>query len=228
MKTTRRKLLLVAAATAAFALAPLPFQHPSALAAEAKAEAGWTALLDGELTTHWQTQGNWKLENGVATLTPDPGDKGWSRWNEYLWSKKEYDDFEIKFDYMVQKSGNSGFYFNVGDRHKPVETGVEVQIYDSASVPDSKKLNDHDSGGVIPGIAPTKRVSKPAGEWNSFHITVKGDQLTVALNGEKINEVDLTQGRLASRPKKGFIGFQDHSLPLQLKDIRIRDLTEKK
>ena len=44
------------------------------------------------------------------------------------------------------------------------------------------------------------------------------------LNCEVVNEVDLTKAPLASRPKKGPIGFQDHALPLWLKDIKIREL----
>jgi hypothetical protein len=47
---------------------------------------------------------------------------------------------------------------------EPVKTGIEVQIYDSASKPATAKLNDHDSGGVIPGVPPTKNAAKPAGE----------------------------------------------------------------
>ena len=52
----------------------------------------------------------------------------------------------------------------------------------------------------------------------------QSDKLTVKLNGEVVNEIDLTKAQLASRPKKAPIGFQDHALPLWLKDIKIREL----
>lgn len=191
----------------------------------AQAETPWTELLKGsDLNAHWTTTGNWSLKDGVATLTPREGESGWSRWSAYLWSKESYGDFEVEFDYMVQPKGNSGFYFRVGDVNEPVKTGIEVQIYDSASWGPEKPLNDHDSGGLIPGVPPTKRSAKPAGEWNHFHITCKADKLTVKLNGEVVNEVDLTKGALASRPKKGPIGFQDHGLPLSVRNIRVRAL----
>jgi hypothetical protein len=186
-----------------------------------------TILLEKDLTTHWTTTGNWSWKDGVATLTPRPGEKGWTRWASYLWSNKSYGDFEIEFDYQVQKSGNSGFYFRVGDVNDPVAKGIEVQIYDSASWGPEKKLNDHDSGGIIPGVPPTKRSAKPAGEWNHFHIVSQNDKLTVKLNGEVVNEVDLTKGALASRPKEGKIGFQDHGLPLAIRDIKITELKAK-
>jgi hypothetical protein len=42
-------------------------------------------------------------------LTPREGERGWSRWNVYLWSKKEYQDFEIQFDYKVERSSTCLF-----------------------------------------------------------------------------------------------------------------------
>ena len=187
------------------------------------AEREWVNLLpDGKFAEHWVTTGNWNTEDGAVKLTPREGEKGWSRWDAYLWSKKEYEDFEIQFDYKVEKGGNSGFYFRVGDKNSPVAKGIEVQIY--ASGGKEGKLTDHDSGGIIPGLPPTKNTAKPQGEWNRFHIVNKGDKLTVTLNGEVVNEVELTKPPLNTRPKKGFIGFQDHALPLWLKDIKIREL----
>jgi hypothetical protein len=221
MKTCSPFLAMIVAAALGASSAP-----PFALAADAKVSTSAADLLEGgDLTKHWTTTGNWKLgQDGVVTLTPRPGEQGWTRWTAYLWSNKSYGDFEIEFEYMVQKGGNSGFYFRVGDVNDPVEKGIEVQIYDSASQPADKPLNDHDSGGVIPGVPPTKRTAKPAGEWNKFVITNKADKLKVVLNGETVNEIDLTKGKLASRPKAGKIGFQDHGLPLSLRNIRIREL----
>jgi hypothetical protein len=181
-------------------------------------------LAGNDLTKFWETTGNWSAADGVATLTPRPGEKGWSRWSAYLWSKNELKDFEIDFEYKLQPGGNSGFYFHVGDKNDPVKKGIEVQIYDSASFPPEKPLNDHDSGGVIPGIPPTKRVAKPAGEWNHFHIVVKEGKLTVHLNGEVVNEISLDNPRIKDRPEKGYIGFQDHGLPLLIRNIRLKAL----
>lgn len=197
-----------------------------ACASLAKAADDWQQpLAGGDLTKHWTTTGNWKLDkDGVVALTPRPGEKGWTRYDAYLWLNGEYKDFEIDFEYKVEKGGNSGFYFHVGDVKKPVETGIEVQIYDSGSKGADAKLTDHDSGGVIPGIPPTKNTAKPAGDWNRFQITVKGDTLTIVLNGEKVNVVDLKNDKLKNRPATGAIGFQDHGLPLALRNIKIKKL----
>lgn len=196
------------------------------LADEAAAE--WTNLVpDGDLTQHWETTGNWSVtDDGVVKLTPRPGEKGWSRWTAYLWSDKQYDDFECSFEYRLEKGGNSGFYFNVGNKDNPVKEGTEVQIYDSANHPEDKKFNDHMSGGLIRGIPPTKNAAKPAGEWNQFDVKVEGNEITVKLNGEVVNQVDLKEkAKTLGNPfDKGYIGFQDHGLPLELRNIKIREL----
>lgn len=172
------------------------------------------------------TKGNWKIDqDGVVTLTPREGEKGWSRWDAYLWlGDKQYKDFEFDFDYKVQKGGNSGFYFHVADKNNPVATGIEVQIYDSGTKGPDAKLTDHDSGGIIPGVPPTKYAAKPAGEWNHFNVRCQGDKITVTLNGTLVNELPLAHEKIKNRPASGFIGFQDHALPLALRKLRIREL----
>ena len=195
-------------------------------ALHAEEKAGWTDVLkSGDLSKHCHTKGNWILaKDGVVTLTPRPGERGWQRYDAYLWLKEEYKDFEVEFDYKVQKRGNSGFYFHVGDKKSPVAKGIEVQIYDSSGKKKGARLTDHDSGGVIPGIPPTKNTVKAAGEWNRFHIICKGRKVTIKLNGEVVNEISLDHARLKNRPDKGGIGFQDHGLPLSLRKLRIRSI----
>jgi len=189
---------------------------------ETKSE--WVTLLDGKDLKHWTTKGNWVLDKEGVHLEPRKGESGWQRYDAYLWSTKQYQDFEIDFEYKVAKNGNSGFYFHVGDLKSPVATGIEVQIYDSASKKAGSKLNDHDSGGIIPSFPPTKSAARPTAEWNRFLITCKGDNLTVKLNDEIVNEISLSDPKVKSRPKTGWIGFQDHGLPLWLRNIKIREL----
>jgi len=201
------------------------FAIVAASTSSADDKEGWINLLEGDaLAKHWTTKGNWKLDDGVVTLEPRPGESGWQRYDAYLWLNDKYKDFEIEFDYKVQPRGNSGFYFNVGDKSSPVAKGIEVQIYESHAKGKDARLTDHDSGGVIPGIPPTRNTAKPAGEWNRFNIVRKGNDVTIKLNGEVVNEVKLDDPKLKGRPDSGYIGFQDHGLPLALRNIRIRAL----
>jgi hypothetical protein len=126
--------------------------------------------------------------------------------------------------YRVEKGGNSGFYFHVGDKTDPVNKGIEVQIYDSASKPPAAKLADHDAGGLIPGIPPRRNSARPAGEWNRMKVTCKGNKVKVLLNGEVVNEAALDSRTIKDRPATGYIGFQDHGLPVSLRNIRVLEL----
>jgi hypothetical protein len=195
---------------------------------ETKTDNGWVDLLADKtvsLDENWTTTGNWSLKNGIATLRPRKGEKGWSRWTSYLWSKKKYTDFHIEFEYKLEKKGNCGFYLRVGDKNDPVNQGIEVQIYDTDPNKPQDKLTDHDSGGIIPGLKPHKNKSKASGEWNKMGVWHKGTKIVVYLNGEYVNAHDLVGGRqLSRRPKTGAIGFQDHALPISLRNIRIRKL----
>ena len=186
---------------------------------------GWVDLLGQDLTKQCTTKGNWILgTDGVVTLVPRKGESGWQRYDAYLWANKQFKDFEAEFEYKVEAKGNSGFYFHVGDVKEPVKTGIEVQIYDSGSKAKDAKLTDHDSGGIIPGIPPTKNTAKKAGEWNKMRVTVKGNKVTIELNGEVVNEVPLDSKTIKDRPASGSIGFQDHGLPLALRNVRVRGL----
>lgn len=189
-------------------------------------KADWIQLLSKDtksLDQHWTTKGNWTLKDGVATLTPRKGEEGWSRWTSYLWAKEQYEDFDFEFEYQLQKGGNSGFYFRVGDVNDPVAKGIEVQIYDTDPKKAEDKLSDHDSGGIIPGLKPHRNAAKPAGEWNKMEVMHFDNKIVVMLNGVNVNAHDLGPGGdLSKRPRKGSIGFQDHALPISLRNIRIR------
>ena len=59
---------------------------------------------------------------------------------------------------------------------------------------------------VRAGVTPKHQADKPVGEWNSFEITLKGDRLTVVLNGITVIE----NAELPGIPEKGPIAFQHH------------------
>ena len=179
-------------------------------------------LSAAKLEDNFTTEGNWMLVDGVGTLTPSEGQRGWQRYGHYLWLEGDYAEFEAEFDYRLQKRGNSGFYFHVGDRAQPVKTGVEVQLY--ATPAGRARLTDHDAGGIIPGGPPTENAARPAPEWNRMHVRVERGEIRVTLNGRLVHVMSLQHRAIAGRPATGAIGFQDHSLPLDLRRLRVRKL----
>ena len=57
-----------------------------------------------------------------------------------------------------------------------------------------------------------------------MQVTVKGNHVTVRLNGEVVNDVPLDAPSIKTRPATGSIGFQDHGLPLWLRNVKVREL----
>ena len=107
---------------------------PVVFLAQAVAEpAGYVLLYNGKDLSGWQTTGNWlPQKNGMLLIHPRPGEEGWQRYSDYLWTQKKYKDFMLDLQYSYPADGNSGVFFRVGDVTDPVNTGIEVQILDSS------------------------------------------------------------------------------------------------
>ena len=56
------------------------------------------------------------------------------------------------------------------------------------------------------GVTPKVKADNPVGEWNSFVITMKGERLTVILNGKTV----LDKAQLPGVAKKGKLALQHH------------------
>lgn len=191
------------------------------LADEAR-DDGFVEMFNGKDLSGWQTNGNWMIEEGnILTLKPREGEWGWQRFDDYIFTEKEYGDFILDLEFKFQPKGNSGVFMRVADPKDPVEKGFEVQILDTHG---KEKVGHHDCGGVIRTSGPSKNMVKPAGEWNHYTITLKGSHLTVVLNGEKIQDLDLAKGPMKDRPMTGHIGFQDEAKRVWYRNVRIKEL----
>ncbi|MBI3466948.1 MAG: DUF1080 domain-containing protein [Planctomycetes bacterium] len=136
-----------------------------------------------------------------------------------LQTAKDYGDFELWVDWKIGPKGDSGIYL----RGNP-----QVQIWDPAIQPEG-------SGGLYNNEKnpnkPLKRADKPVGEWNTFRILMKGDKVTVYLNGELVVD-NVTMENYWGRkenpkkplPAKGPIELQHHGNPLYFKNIYIKEL----
>ena len=188
-------------------------------------ESSWEQLYNGKDLSGWQTTGNWiPQKDGSLLIQPREGEKGWQRYDAYLWSKKKYKDFVLHVEYKYPPGGNSGVFFRVGDLKNPVQTGIEAQVLDS--IKKKGKVGPHDHGGIIRTIGASKNMSKKPGEWNRMIVTCKGSHLQVELNGEKIVDIQLDKTPMKDRPLEGYIGLQDHGVPnnLYFRNIKVREL----
>ncbi|MCK5863057.1 MAG: DUF1080 domain-containing protein [Candidatus Hydrogenedentes bacterium] len=185
-------------------------------------EPEFVPMFNGEDLTGWNTTGNWIVENETTiTLKPRPGEKGWTRYADYLTTDRQYGNFVLDLEFKFKKKGNSGVFMRIGDLSDHVTSGFEVQVLDTHG---KKKVTHHDCGGVINAVAPSKNMVKPAGQWNRYTITLIDHSLKVVLNGEQIIDLDLSKSDMKDRPARGYISFQDEAKRIWYRNVRIKEL----
>lgn len=216
----------ILAAVTAIALGSFAFaDHHAAPKHPAADDKSFTVIYDGKDLSKIRTKGNWEIQDdGSLHLTPRPGEKGWTRYDSYIWLKDDYADFVFDFEFKYTKGGNSGLYFRCGDTVDPTKSGFEVQILDSFGV--EKELGHHDMAGVIKTGGPLVNASKAPGEWNRMTVTMKGNQLTVVLNDKLVQNMDLAEKKPKDKTlhAKGGICIQDHGLPFTVRNIKVKAL----
>ena len=111
-----------------------------------------------------------------------------------------------------QAKGNSGVFLRSGLEKNPAFTGHEMQILDD----NGREPKKFTTGSLYDVVAPSKNMSKPAGQWNSARITTQGSRIQVWLNGEAIIN------HVSDRRTKGFIGLQNHDAHAVVKFRNIR------
>jgi hypothetical protein len=129
--------------------------------------------LDGWKLTNPGQRSGWSVEEGVLFNKPvqQEGKPHISYGN--LRTEEEFEDFNLKLEVNVPKGGNSGIYLR----------GIyEVQVSDSYG----RSLDSHNMGGIYSRITPSVNAEKPAGQWQSYDITLLDRHVTVVLNGKKI------------------------------------------
>jgi hypothetical protein len=196
---------------------------------EQEKKDGWTLLFDGKTPEGWTALKPGNVEEGCI----NPFKSG----NYVTFAKERYGDFILTCDFKVSTGCNSGIFIRTGDPKDPVQTGIEIQIFDSAG---KEKPSKHDCGAIYDLVAPSKNPMKAAGEWNHIEITCDKNKIKVALNGESIAEMDLDQWTEAGKgpdgaknkftkalkdfPREGLLGFQDHGKPAWFKNIKLKKL----
>ncbi|HEX2694996.1 MAG TPA: DUF1080 domain-containing protein, partial [Acidobacteriota bacterium] len=134
-----------------------------------------------------------------------------------LCTSKDYRDFELFVDWKIQPGGDSGIYL----RGSP-----QVQIWDPAKWPEGSGGLYNNKLGPAKPLAPA---DNPVGSWNTFHIVMRGERVTVYLN-DTLVVIDVVLENYWERDKPiypvGAIELQAHTTPLEYKDLYIRELAE--
>lgn len=197
---------------------------------------GWK--VEPGMAGHWQPA-DWKLSyDGKAEGEIKD-----------LWSEKEYGNFTLVCDWRwtaepttkqhpqilasgeyaldeagnpkqedVADAGDSGIYLRGSSKSQvnmwcwPIGSG-EVYGYRTDAAQTSE---------VRAGVTPRAKADRPIGEWNRFVITLRGDRLTVDLNGQRVIE----EAQLPGVAARGPIALQHHGDPIEFANLYIKELAD--
>ncbi len=226
--------------------------------AESEESRGWKELFNGKDLTGWIVpegdNGHWQVIDGVIdydALSEAPGDKN-------LWTRDSFSDFVLRLDWRIKETpfiNHNVPIIRPDGTHQLNADGQVIRM----SVPDSDsgvylrgtskaqvniwtwpigsgevygyRMDPNMPPGVRAGVTPSMMADNHVGEWNTFEITMKGDRLTVVLNGHAVIE----DAQLPGVPESGPIALQHHgrmvdgewvSSPslVQFRNISIREL----
>ncbi|MCO5948543.1 family 16 glycoside hydrolase [Mucilaginibacter flavidus] len=140
---------------------------------------------------------------------------------ENICTTKQYRNFEMYVDWKIEKEGDAGIYL----RGSP-----QVQIWDTSRVSVGAQVG---SGGLYNNQAhqskPLKLADNAINDWNNFHIIMKGENVTVYLNGVLVVDnvvMDNYWDRKQPIFPKEQIELQAHGTHVYYRDIYIRELPE--
>jgi len=192
---------------------------------------GWQDLIAPDLSNCIFKPGSWVFEDGVLTR------KGTKKGRSSIFTKQSYGNFILDLEFKLAEKTNSGIFLRTADIKDPVQTGIEVQVFDSYG---KSKPGRHDCGAVYDCMAPVKNMVKRPGEWNRCTITCLENKIYVVLNGRQVIDMDLNlwtephknpdgtknkfKTALKDKPRFGHIGFQDHGHPVWYRNIKIKPL----
>jgi hypothetical protein len=218
----------------------------------------FVSLFNGRDLTGWKVpagdNGHWRVADGVIDYDAESEAAG----DKSLWSGRAYGDFVLRVDWRIKGTpyvNPSVPIIRYDGTHKKDVNGREIRI----AVPDSDsgiflrgsskaqvniwgwpigsgevygyRTDQSMPAAVRAGVTPKRNADRDIGAWNTFEITMRGDRLTVVLNGEEV----ISNAQLPGVAPSGPIALQHHgekkqgawAAPpslVQFRNISIREL----
>lgn len=217
---------------------------PGSVTSQRQHKGDWIDLFDGKTLNGWHLFNriaepkNWAVEDGAIVCLGFKGPSGAGD----LVSDRAFANFELTWEWKVDKGSNSGVFYHVveGPKYKrPSDTAPEYQIIDDDNFP--VKLEEWQKTGADYAMYPpnNKKTLKPLGEWNTSKIIFNNGRVELWLNGKQVVKFKAWtaewQAKKAAEKwkdfpdygmaKTGLIGLQDHNnSKTYFRNIRIREL----
>jgi hypothetical protein len=197
--------------------------------------AGFTKIFDGKTLDGWKhtpDTTNWTASNGILKHNGKTGSV-----ND-LWTEKSYKDFTLVCDWrwsgrgpmksqpVVMPDGSEQGRAEIEE----LDSGIYLRGNSKSQVNlwnwtvGSGEVYGYRKDGKMPaevkaGVTPKTKADRPLGEWNRTMVTLKGDRLTVSLNGKTVIE----NARLPGIPASGPIGLQHHGSAIDFANIWVKE-----
>jgi hypothetical protein len=231
---------------------------PGLDAADNAPPPGFTALFNGKDLTGWKVpagdNGHWRVVDGVIDYDAESEAKG----EKSLFTEREFGDFVLHLDWRIKATpyinpnvpyilpdgthardilgkemrlalpdSDSGIFIRGSGRHQiniwcwPIGSGEMYGLRTDPKTPADLRA----------AVTPRTQADRPVGQWNRYEITVRGNTVTVVLNGKTV----IPTVAIPDLPARGGVALQHHggkqngqwnSPPslLQFKNIFIKEL----
>lgn len=203
--------------------------------------AGFKRLFTGKNLDGWKHGNNpeWTAASGILKHSGRRGEPA------DLWTEKEYGDFTMVFDWrwagagpmmgrpIVLPDGSE----KTGKDGKPdlveieeLDSGIYLRGDSTSQVNlwnwpvGSGEVYGYRTNKALPpevraAVTPKTKADRPVGEWNRTMISIKGDRLSVSMNGRVVIE----NAQLPGVPEKGPIGLQHHGSAIDFANLWIKE-----
>ena len=162
------------------------------LAAPAVAQDGWVSMFDGQTLDGWKASErseNWSVEDGCIA--------GQGPRSHLFWMTQKCTDCEFIAEVKISDKGNSGMYFRT-EFMEGWPNGYEAQV--NATHTDWKRT------GSLYNFVNIKEQLAPPDTWFTQHIIVKGNHVTIKVDGKTV--VDYTDEK--NTYAEGYLALQQH------------------
>lgn len=197
------------------------------VALTAQSQNEWTDMLPDPSLKGWtripipaisgvNPKSQWRVDTAERALIC-AGDGG----HEWLRSDKDFADFTLQADWRFTPRGPDEKKYNSGIGVRLSRQG-EIWHQAQTGLTGGFLFGEDLFDGVMKRFNLLKEMKenriKPAGEWNHYEVTAKGDRITMSVNGMVVSEIT------GCGLRRGYIGFEAEGFEITFRNIRIKEL----
>jgi hypothetical protein len=191
-------------------------------------------LLKPDLSNADFPAGAWAWEGDVLIARGLPA---WQGGKANLWTKENYGNFVLSFDFRPTEGANGGILIRVGDIADWLQTSMEIQLLQGS--PENPKQS---TGALYDCLAPKRSVTVEPNHWYNMVIMAQGSRLAMFFDTELINDVKLDDWKeprknpdgspnkfkqaLKDRARTGRLGLQYHGKRIDYRNLLVEELPD--